>query len=135
MELKDLVGKHLLSGVELSTEDIKLYERSDKTEQCNVIKFVLDGITYKAVEDPVDGYRSTCKELIVCNEPVNNNFSPQEVVGKMKDNDTYSTNDTIQFIDTYTGKIVLEVGTDNTDDYYPYCVMNWNPENLAINNR
>lgn len=43
----------------------------------------------------------------------------------MKDNDTYSVNDTIQFIDVVTGKVVLEIGTDNTDDYYPYCVMNW----------
>jgi hypothetical protein len=54
-------------------------------------------------------------------------------MGKMKDNDTYSVNDTIQFIDVVTGKVVLEVGTDNTDDYYPYCVMNWYPENLACN--
>jgi hypothetical protein len=51
----------------------------------------------------------------------------------MKDNEEYSVNDTIQFIDVVTGKIVLEIGTDNTDDYYLYCVMNCNPENLVIN--
>ena len=85
------------------------------------------------IEDPDDGYRSHCKELEVCNEVVSNNFPAQKVMGKMKDNDTYSVNDTIQFIDVVTGKVVLEVGTDNTDDYYPYCVMNWSPENLACN--
>jgi hypothetical protein len=37
------------------------------------------------------------------------------------------------FTDVVTGKVVLEVGTDNTEDYYPYCVMNWSPENLACN--
>ena len=30
---------------------------------------------------------------------------------------------------------VLEVGTENTDDYYPYCVMSWHPENLYINRK
>ena len=133
MELKDLVGLHKLSGVDTATETVKLYEWSDSTEECNVVRFVLDGTTYKAVEDPDDGYRSHCGELIVCEEPITNNFPPQEVMAKMKDNEEYSVNNTIQFIDVVTGKIVLEVGTDNTDDYYPYCVMNWNPENLAIN--
>jgi hypothetical protein len=133
MELKNLVGLHKLSGVDTAIETVKLYEWSDSTEECYVVRFVLDGITYKAVEDPNDGYRSNCGELIVCEEPITNNFPPQEVMAKMKDNDEYSVNDTIQFIDVVTGKIVLEVGTDNTDCYYPYCVMNWKPENLAIN--
>lgn len=128
MELKDLVGLHKLSGVDTATETVKLY-----AEECNVVRFVLDGITYKAVEDPDDGYRSHCGELIVCKEPITNNFPPQVVMAKMKDNQEYSVNDTLQFIDVITGKTVLEIGTDNTDDYYPYCVMNWNPENLAIN--
>ena len=52
---------------------------------------------------------------------------------KIKENDEYSVNNTIQFVDVITEKIVLEVGTDNTDDYYPYCVMYWTPENLSIN--
>lgn len=116
MELKELMGLHKLSGVDITNPD-----------ECGVVRFVLDGITYKAVEDPSDGYRSYCNELIVCNESITNNFHPQEVIGKMKDNDV------IQFIDVVTGKIVLEVGTDNLDGYYPYCIMNWNPENLAIN--
>lgn len=29
--------------------------------------------------------------------------------------------------------MILEVGTANTDDYYPYYVANWNPENMHIN--
>jgi len=130
MELTELVGKHLLSGI-----DITIEETSDRyyTDTANVVLFILDGITYKAVEDPSDGYRSYLKELIISNEKVSNIFPPQEVVGKMKDNEKYSINDTIQFFDTTTGKVVLEVGTDNTDDYYPYCVIYWNPENLAIN--
>lgn len=133
MKLTDLVGLHKLSGVDTTTENVKLYEWSDNTEYCSVVRFVLDGVTYKAIEDPDDGYRSYCSELIMCDEPVANNFQPHVVMAKMKDDETYQTNYTIQFIDVVTGKIVLEVGTDNADDYYPYCVMCWNPENLAIN--
>jgi len=131
MELKNLIGLHKLSGVDTTTERVKKW--TDHYEDANVVRFVLGGKTYKAIEDHDDGYRSHCKELVVCDEVVSNNFHPQKVWGKMKDNNTYSTNDTIQFIDVVTGRVVLEVGTDNTDNYYPYCVMNWNPENLAIN--
>ena len=131
MELKDLVGLHELSGVDTTTEEVKQWD--NHYEDANVVRFVLDGKTYKAIEDPDDGYRSHCNELEVCDEVVSNNFPPQKVMGKMKDNSTYEVNDTIQFIDVVTGKVVLEVGTDNTDDYYPYCVMNWSPENLACN--
>ena len=131
MELKDLVGLHELSGVDSTTEKVKQW--GDHYEDANVVRFVLDGKTYKAIEDPDDGFRSYCKELEVCDEVVSNNFPLQKVMGKMKDNSTYEVNDVIQFIDVVTGKVVLEVGTDNIDDFYPYCVMNWSPENLACN--
>lgn len=129
MELKELVGKHYLSGFDTATEKaVDLWH-----EAFEVVRFVLDGKTYKAIENPSDGYRSYLQDLIVTDEIISNTFPPQEVIGKMKENGDYSVNDTIQFIDVVTGKIVLEVGTDNTDDYYPFCVMNWHPENLAIN--
>lgn len=131
MELKDLVGEHELSGVDTTTEKVKKYR--DYYEDCEVVRFVIDGKTYKATEDTDDGYRSYLKELEVTDEKVTNSFPPQKVVGKMKDNSNQEKNNTIQFIDTVTGKVVLEVGTDNTDDYYSYCVLHWSPENLAIN--
>ena len=129
MELKELVGKHYLSGFDTSTEKAV----DSRHEDFEVVRFVLDGKTYKAIEDPSDGYRSYLQDLVITDEVISNTFPPQEVIGKMKEDSDYSVNDTIQFIDAVTGKIVLEVGTNNTDDYYPYCVMNWRPENLAIN--
>lgn len=129
MELKDLVGEHLLSGFDTATKKAK----NTWSEDAEVIRFVLDGVTYKATGDSSDDYRSYLKEIEVTTETITNTFKPQKVVGKMKDNNNYEINDTIQFIDAVTGKIVLEVGTNNTDDYYPYCVMNWSPKNLAIN--
>jgi len=131
MELKDLVGKHELSGLDTTTEKVKRY--GEHYDDCNVIRFILDGKTYKAIEDPEDGYRSYLNDLLITDEKITNTFPPQKVIGKMKDDSKWETNNTIQFIDEITGKIVLEVGTDNTDDYYPYCVLNWYPQNLAIN--
>jgi hypothetical protein len=131
MELKDLVGEHELSGVD--TGDEKVHKYDSYYEDCGVVRFVLDGKTYKAIEDPDDGYRSYLSKLEVTDEKVSNTFPPQKVIGIMKPDEDYAVNDTIQFFDVITTKVVLEVGTDNTDDYYPYCVLNWNPENLAIN--
>ena len=130
MKLRDLIGEHLLSGFD--TEIQTLENGFDKYEE---VRFVLDGITYKAVEDSDDGYRSYLKELEVSFEKISNTFPPQKVIGKMKENYDYvcNTDDVIQFLDVVTEKIVLEIGTGNTDDYYPYCVIHWYPENLAIN--
>ena len=122
MELKDLIGLHELSGVDTTIEG-----------DAEVVRFVLDGKTYKATEDPNDGYRSYLKELEVTDEVTSNNFPPQKVLGKMKGDDTHLVHDIIQFIDVITSKIVLEVGTDESDSYYPYCVLYWSPENLACN--
>ena len=130
MELQDLIGKHKLSGVDFSTETIK--EEGWYEENCQVVNFVLDGKTYTAIEDPEDGYRSCMREIKVSNRRVGNMFEPIDVVGKMKAAGTY-TNDTIEFIDVITGKVVLEIGTDNWDDYYPYWVANFQPENMCIN--
>jgi hypothetical protein len=131
MELKDLVGEHELSGVDTTKERVKQYGHYYK--DCEVVRFVIDGKTYKATEDPDDGYRSYLNELEVTDEKIANSFPPQKVIGKMKDDSDWERNETIQFIDTTTGKVVLEVGTDNMYDYYPYCVLHWYPENLAIN--
>jgi len=41
--------------------------------------------------------------------------------------------DIIRFIDKTTGLVVLEIGTTNTDDYYPSFVGIFNPQNMAVN--
>ena len=32
-----------------------------------------------------------------------------------------------------TGRVVLRVGTDNYDDYYPMCILEFVPQALAAN--
>lgn len=131
MELQDLIGKHILSGVDMSNKSIQTYGES--FEDCEVINFVLDGKTYTAVENPEDGYRSCMSEIKESEELVSNMFIGQEVVGKMRDDDTYETNDVLELIDINTGKTILAVGTGNTDDYYPYFVAEFTPENMSVN--
>ncbi len=131
MELKELVGEHVLSGVDMSTKSIQQY--GERYEDCQVINFVLDGKTYTAIEDPEDGYRSCMNEIKESEEPVSNVFEGQRVLAKMRDDDRYETNDVLELVDLQTGKVVLSVGTGNTDDYYPYWVAEFTPENMGIN--
>ena len=132
IELSSLVGKRVLSAV--GTFTLKIKDWGDELQDCESMSFTLDGITYTAVEDPSDGYRSSMRYLIVSSEPADYLVSPHDVVGTMRGNDKYGeVNDVLDLIDAQTGKVVLSVGTANTDDYYPYFVAEWHPENLAAN--
>ncbi len=133
VKLEDLIGEHLLSGVEFGT----LPEDKDKGrwEAANSMTFVLDGHAYCAVESPDDGYRSSMEDIYeVPIESVKNVFEPVKVLAGYRTQGTYgSTDDTLELIDVVTMKIVLEVGTDNSDDYYPSFVAKFSPENMVVN--
>jgi hypothetical protein len=125
MEFKDLIGEHKLSGVdEVTIDETKKYY----DDSVNAIRFILDKNTYQVVEDPADGYRSYCNDIKICDQKVSNTFKSQKVIGIMDRNKSIIT-----FFDSKTGKPILEIGTDNADDYYPVCVMNYHPENMFIN--
>jgi hypothetical protein len=132
MELKDFIGEHLLTGVDFETEKVK-ESWGDGYEDCNAVNFILDGKTYTAIEDPDDGYRSHMREIKESAAVVKNVFTPCRVLGKMKYDSDYEKNEVIEFIDLSTGKKVLSIGTENTDDYYPYWVAEFTPENMAVN--
>jgi hypothetical protein len=86
------------------------------------------------MEDPNDGYRSAMKELRISAEPITNMFPAVDVVAHHRTQGKFSgMDDVLELIDVANGKVVLEVGTDNVDDYYPGFVANWIPKNLAIN--
>lgn len=132
VKLEDLVGRHILTGVDFSTRTI---DRFGYDENCNVVNFVLDGKTYTAVEDPGDGYRSAMDEIFVSDEAVSNLFPPIEVMGKMCDHEFgYACgNDVIGFYEIDNAKLILAVGTGNADDWYPYWVAEFNPEDMSMN--
>lgn len=134
IELESLVGEHVLDAVDLLTENMQA-KYGDYCEDCEVIRFRLDGTVYTAIEDPSDGYRSCMDRLFASpDDSVRNVFPPIRVLAKMKESGEYGgKNDTLQLLDLVTGKVVMEVGTDNLDDYYPSFVSHFSPENMAIN--
>ena len=132
VEFSSLIGEHVLDAVDESTEKVQTW--GDNFEDANVIRFRLDGKVYTAVENPDDGYRSSMDRLYVADDEMRNTFPPCKVLVRMSEGgEYYQVNDTLEMIDCTTGKIVLRVGTDNTDDYYPWFVSEFNPQNMAAN--
>lgn len=133
MELAGLVGEHKLSGVDMSNESVKR-EWGDDFEQCEIIRFRLDDVIYMAIEDPSDGYRSSMREIKVSDGEMKNVFAPVKVLCRIRTKGEYGgTDDTLEIIDMENGLVILEVGTDNCDDYYPMWVGAWHPERMAVN--
>lgn len=133
MILEDLIGEHELSGVDFGKKpaDKENYEYED----ANTMTFVLDGRAYCVIEDASDGYRSSMRDITeVPAESVSNRFAPVRVLARHREKGDYgSTADILEMIDIVTTKVVVEAGTDNSDDYYPSFVANFTPENMAVN--
>lgn len=117
--LKDLIGLHVLSGAEFS----------ESLEDANRFSFILDGVVYSAVEDPEDGWRSSMKELQVNQVVVNNVFAGQQVFCTLRQEDT----NILDCYDIQTTLLVLSVGTDYSDSWYPSFIAEFTPENMACN--
>jgi hypothetical protein len=134
VDLESLVGEHELSGVDyIQSDALPSSWGEGETYHGSVIRFVLDGKSYTACEDDNDGYRSSMKELIE-GGTVKNVFAPQRVLCSMRTEGEYGSKDeTLVMRDMVTGEVVLEVGTDNTDDYYPSFVADFQPRNMACN--
>ena len=116
-------GLGVLNGVDFGTV-------GDGYDQANTCTFIWNGKAYRAQEDPSDGYRSCLASIEqLTDSKVDNTFPQCLVRGEGMEGNTEG----IKFIDIVTGKVVLELGTDNYDDYYPYYVANFDPTAMAIN--
>lgn len=92
MDLADLVGDHVLTAVEFDGNDLL---------------FELDGVVYKAEENPDDGYRSMMRDISVVNVALKNRFAPIRVSCTF---DETPGHDTLEM--RADGKIIMRVGTD-----------------------
>lgn len=130
VKLSSLTGRHKLSGVELGVmHDISI------NEDRNYVKFTLDNVHYLAVENPDDGYRSYCEDLVVTEQPPLFSFEPQDMDCMMMESFPGGfENDILVMRDAYSGEVVLEIGTDSVDDWYPCCRFHYKPENMSCNN-
>lgn len=127
--MESLCGSHVLSGVDLGNSSLKQWD--ERFEDCCWIRFVLDGVIYQATEDPSDGYRSSMEDLAIVTDPVVNVFPPHMVTGTIRTTGEYG--EVLSFTDERTGKVVLEVGTDTSDNYYPNFVAFFDPTAMAAN--
>lgn len=127
-------GYYLLSGIGHTT----IKDEYHIDEDIEVDLFCLNGVTYGAYIDPYDGYRSygiisPMENGVKCQYT----FSPQPVRVKNEEVKNSAGNLTdkelIKIIDAVNKKEVLVVGTDYSEDYYPYAIFNYTPENLEIN--
>jgi len=132
VDLESLVGLHKLSGVDFGKIEPEEEEWQDTS---STMTFVLDGETYTAVEDPSDGYRSALEHLLKGGDAVKNTFEPVKVFGMMRNacRDRSGKAEVLSFYDAVTAKLVLELGTDDSDDYYPSCILFFDPRGMVIN--
>lgn len=122
MELKDLANRKFLLDAVDNLVSAKDY--------ANGIRFRLDGVVYEAIEDESDGYRSELREIRAVYTKPRNVFIPTEVLSSFGEGSSFHV---LYFYDARTAKVVLEVGTNNDDDYYPNFVACFTPENMVSN--
>ncbi len=127
MEIKDFEGIGKLSGIDRTTES---RERYGSSEDCEVLRFELNGICYEVSENPDDGYRSSHEEPIVYDGKIKNTFKAVLIAGLHKTQAQDGTDDIMEFYSVKTGEKILSFGTNNVDDYYPYWVCEFSAEEL-----
>lgn len=131
MNFEDLVGNHILSGVEE-----KLIEISDcwGNVSTNSIIIQLDGKNYAFIEDPDDGYRSYCRDPEeVAQEPKYKLPNIPVNITVFEEGNGWAIDRYLIFTDINNDKEILRIGTQDYNDWYPCCRFEWHPENLFIN--
>lgn len=132
--IKDMLpdGKYLLSGVD------EYQSTNTLVENINGVVLILNGEKYIMAEDQCDGYRSY--GVIFKDEDVEciNTFPPQEVIIESKlteiPGDFISeVNEMMTIKNPFNNEVIIELGTENMDDWYPMGIFHYYPENLPIN--
>ena len=124
-------GKHEFSGIDPYTRP------GDYWGERIGYYIIIDNIVYAFEHDPDDGYRSYGNLYIPENISVNNiknRFPAQDVIITQHHREhTDGSKHFYSIVDVITGKVILEIGTDYTDSFYPMAICHYYPENMAIN--
>ena len=126
---RDMVFKHFATLEGMTLE----YFGADAASN----EFKVDGIIFKVLEDPNDGYRS-CLGVIEYGEQSDSIFFRKSLAKVRIEtyegrNVDYSQGDQgYQLVDIEDGHVWLEFGTDNTDDYYPYFIFRHTPKEPEV---
>lgn len=131
VQLTDLLGFHKLQGFDTSIPNKKI---DDYREGDGGVCFILDDKKYQIYCNPDDGYRSYLTDLYTDeNVKCSNCFEAKEVL--IADASTLFENHNLEgiVILSMTRKIIGEIVTDYSDDWYPCARVEWHPENLLVN--
>lgn len=135
MQLKELAGEHLLRWIKMGARN-----PIDKDAECVI--FQLDNNAYMVMEDPDDGYRSSARDVVVLGTgiydidgecPISVNERVVVVHHEKGRHEWDDVADILEFVSASTGKVVLTIGTDDLNDYYPCFLAEWAPQNLSAN--
>lgn len=125
--LNQLIGAHVLDYV----PQLDLRHPVDPAA-CGCA-FGMDGFTYLVFEDPSDGYRSCAAPLLSFKGylyELGGSLHPDHLAMPVVCSMEGSGQEVLTVRDAATGKVVFEVGTDDTDDYYPSYVARWTPPGI-----
>lgn len=128
--LRDLVGSRVMDYT--PTTDVRHPFDAD----CCGIAFTLDGVTYLCFEDGNDGYRSCAGPLLSYpGMPYEmggwqGEYVRWPVLCSWRDREEGEWGGSAEILEVRlaeTGVLILQVGTANSDDYYPSFVAQYTP--------
>jgi len=99
----------------------------------------LGDITVFAFENPSDGYRSCAASLLIAKGSLYEfGCSPDYLrvpvlISRWTKSEGGYEADGVEFRDKRNGKVILVLGTDNSNDDYPSFTCDWRPQDLADN--
>lgn len=135
VSLEFFLGDHILEGCCDTSLDLA------EDETANAMVFRIDGQNYLAVESRDDDYRSMLRDVYKVGEdfPLENKFEACHVVGRWKESNGTEKwggwTDVIELVDAKTGEVVIELGTESWDEFYPVCRMSFYPQAMWINRK
>lgn len=128
-------GTHLFSGV--ADVNVQVGWPEDE-EYADGIVMTIDGHDWLVYADPDDGYRSYgC--LMMCDGKYKVPQFPAQLVHiknyheEGEDDGGWPIDYDKMVMTGRNGRLILEIGTDHSDQWYPHAIFYYNPENLPIN--
>lgn len=127
-------GWHELSGVG------RVWYHDDwNDEDVEGVAIRIDGVVYTAYVDPSDGFRSYGYiTRAIQGEKLSAVFLPQPVFvqnseERSQDDNGWPRDYSMLSVYNHRDELILCIGTDHSDSYYPRAIFQYNPENLPIN--
>ena len=124
-------GKHEFSGIEP-------FQYQDKYGNIrDGYYIIIDNVVYAFEIDHDDGWRSYGDIYIpekISVYSINNRFLAQEVIITLHHREhTDGNKEFYTIVNAETGEVILEIGTDYSESFYPMAICHYYPENMSVN--